>query len=137
STPPLRREVGCRSTEWRTASKLQCRSDGQVLSAKTALRLRRLQIVRAAASDGAQARIGLPLGMLTSLMKNRQGDINVTLPIGGRLDDPRFELGEAIWGAVRAVAVNAITLPVSWIGRVRFRGGSKIGRIDVEPAPLE
>ena len=137
ANPYLLRQVGWKSTEGRITSKLQCRIDGQALSAKTDLRLSRLQIVRAAASDGAQARIGLPLGMLTSLMKNRQGDINVTLPIGGRLDDPRFEFSEAIWGAVRAVAVNAITLPVSWIGRVRFRGDSKIERIDVDPVPFE
>jgi len=70
-------------------------------------------------------------------MKNRHGDINVTLPIGGRLDDPRFDFSEAIWGAVRAVAVNAITLPVSWIGRVRFTRDSRIERIDVNPVDFE
>ena len=61
----------------------------------------------------------------------------MTLPVGGRLDDPRFEVKEAIWDAVRAVAVKTITLPVSWIGRVRFSADSKIERIEVDPLPFE
>jgi hypothetical protein len=96
-----------------------------------------LQLVRAAAEDNAQARLGLPLGVITSLMKNSRGDINLSLPIGGRLNDPRFELSEAIWGAVRAVAIKAITLPVSWIGRVRFSQDSRIERIEVDPVTFE
>lgn len=137
ANPYLLGQVGWKSTEGRITSKIQCKIDGQALSAKTDIRLSQLQVVRAAASDGAQARIGLPLGVITALMKNRRGDINVSLPVGGRLDDPRFELSEAIWGAVRAVAVNAITLPVSWIGRVRFTPDSRIERIEVDPVPFE
>jgi hypothetical protein len=137
TNPYLLRQVGWKSTEGRITSKIQCRIDGEALSAKTDIRLSRLQVVHAAASDGAQAHIGLPLGMLTSLMKNRRGDIDISLPIGGRLNDPRFEFREAIWSAVRAVAVNAITAPVSWIGRVRFSPDSKIERIDVDPVPFE
>ncbi|HMH50476.1 MAG TPA: DUF748 domain-containing protein [Candidatus Acidoferrum sp.] len=137
TNPYLLRQVGWKSTDGRITSKLQCRIDGQALSVKTDIRLSQLQVVRAAASDGAQARIGLPLGVITSLMKNRRGDITLSLPVGGRLDDPRFEFGEAIWGAVRAVAVNAITLPVSWIGRVRFSPDSRIERIEVDPVPFD
>jgi hypothetical protein len=137
ANPYLVRQVGWKSTEGRVTSKLQCRVDGDALSARTDIRLSGFHVVRAASSDGARSRIGLPLGMLTSLMKNRQGDIDVSLPIGGRLDDPRFDFSEAIWGAVRAVAINAITLPVSWIGRVRFTGDSRIERIEVDPVPFE
>ena len=137
ANPYLLRQVGWKSTEGRITSKIQCKIDGQALSAKTDIRLSQLHVMKAAASDGAQARIGLPLGVITALMKNRRGDINLSLPVGGRLDDPRFELSEAIWGAVRAVAVNAITLPVSWIGRVRFTPDSRIERIEVDPVPFE
>jgi uncharacterized protein DUF748 len=137
ANPYLLRQVGWKSTEGRITSKIQVKIDGQALSAKTDIRLSQLQVTKGAASDGAQSRIGLPLGVITALMKNRRGDINVSLPVGGRLDDPRFELSEAIWGAVRAVAVNAITLPVSWIGRVRFTPDSRIERIEVDPVPFE
>jgi hypothetical protein len=137
ANPYMLRQAGWKSTEGRVTSKLQCRIDGDALSVKTDIRLSGLQIVRASEADGAQARIGLPLGMLTSLMKNRHGDIALSLPVGGRLDDPRFDFGEAVWGAVRAVAINAITLPVSWIGRVRFTQNSRIERIEVDPVTFQ
>src|SRR6185503_9788678 len=97
----------------------------------------RLQLVRTASHDETQTRIGLPLGLITTLMKNRRGDINLSFPVGGRLSDPRFDFREAIWGAVRTVAVNAITLPVSWIGRVHFTPDSRIERIQVDPVTFE
>src|SRR5438309_9139554 len=36
-----------------------------------------------------RSRIGLPLGMIVALMKDRRGDIRLSLPVGGRLSDPR------------------------------------------------
>jgi hypothetical protein len=137
TNPYLLKQVGWKTADGRLTSKLQCRIDGDALSARTDIRLSRLQLVRAGEHDGAQARIGLPLGVITALMKNSRGDINVSLPVGGRLGDPRFDFREAVWGAVRAVAINAITLPVSWIGRVRFTGDSRIERIEINPVPFE
>jgi len=92
--------------------------------------------VRAEARDETKTRIGLPLGMLTSLMKNSRGDIELSIPVGGRLTDPRFEFSEAIWGAVRTVAVNAIALPVSWIGRIRYTRDARIDAIEIDPIPF-
>ena len=43
-------------------------------------------------------------------MKDRRGDITLAFPVGGRLSDPRFDFRDAIWGAVRTVAINAVTL---------------------------
>jgi len=114
----------------------RCRIDGDSLDAKTEIALSRLQVARAAANDQAQARIGLPLGMIIALMKDSHGDIRVTLPISGRLSDPRFDMSEAIWSTVRNVAVKAITAPVSWIGRVQLDSHSRIQRIDIDPIPF-
>jgi hypothetical protein len=111
--------------------------DGDALSAKTDIRLSHLQLVRAGEHDEAQKRIGLPLGVITTLMKNKQGDINLSLPVGGRLSDPRFDYSEALWSSIRTVSINAIKLPVSWIGRVRFTRDSRIERIDIDPVTFE
>ncbi len=137
TNPYLLEHAGWKTTEGRLTSTLECRIEGDALSARTDIRVSRLQLVRAAEHDGAQARIGLPLRMLTALMKDRHGDITLSLPVGGSLRDPRFDLGEVIWGAVRTVAINAITLPVSWIGRVHFSPDSRIERIEVDPVPFE
>jgi hypothetical protein len=108
-----------------------------VLDAKTDIRLSRLQLARAGSHDEAQARIGLPLGTIVALMKDARGDIAMSIPVGGHLRDPRFDFSDAIWKAVRTVAINAITLPVSWIGRVRFGADSRVQDIEVDPIPFQ
>jgi Domain of Unknown Function (DUF748) len=137
TNPYLLRQVGWQTREGRLTTKLSCRIDGDTLSARTDVRLSRLQLVRGATHDEAQARIGLPLGLITTLLKDRRGDITVSFPVGGRLSDPRFDFRETIWSAVRTVAINAITLPVSWIGRVQFTPDSRIERIQVDPVTFE
>src|SRR5438128_1249130 len=121
---------------WLTTS-LHCRIDGDNLDAKTEILLSRLQVARASGNDQAQARIGLPLGMIVSLMKNRRGDIQLALPVGGRVNDPRFDFTEVIWSTLRNAAVNAITAPVSWIGRVQLSDDSRVQRIEVDPIRFE
>jgi len=121
---------------WLTTS-LRCRIDGDNLDAKTEILLSRLQVARASGNDEAQARIGLPLGTIISLMKDRRGDIHLALPVGGRLSDPRFDFREVIWSTLRNAAVKAIMAPVSWIGRVQFGADSRIQRIEVDPIPFE
>ena len=120
---------------WLTTA-IRCHIDGDALDARTEIQVSRLQLARAGAGDGAQARIGLPLGMLVSLMKDARGDIRVAVPVRGRLSDPRFDFSEAIWSTIRNVAVKAIAAPVSWIGRVQFSADSRIERIDVDPIPF-
>jgi hypothetical protein len=137
TNPYLLHQVGWQTREGRLTTKLSCRIDGDALSARTDVRLSRLQLVRGASHDEAQARIGLPLGLITTLMKDRRGDINVSFPVGGRLSDPRFDFRETIWSAIRAVAINAVTSPVSWIGRVQFTPDSRIERIQVDPVTFE
>jgi uncharacterized protein involved in outer membrane biogenesis len=137
TNPYLLQQVGWKSAEGRLTTKLQCRIDGDALSAKTEVRVSRLSLLRAGSHDEAQKRVGLPLGLLTTLLKDRRGDISVSFPVGGRLNDPRFDFREAIWTAIRSVAINAVTLPVSWIGRMHFSPDSKIERIQVDPILFE
>jgi hypothetical protein len=137
TNPYLARQVGWQTREGRLTTTVQCRIDGDALSARTDVRLSRLQLVRASSHDEAQTRIGLPLGLMTTLLKDRRGDIVVSFPVGGRLDDPRFDFREAIWGALRTVAIKTITLPVSWIGRVQFSPDSRIEQIQVDPVAFE
>jgi len=117
---------------WLTTN-LQCRIDGDNLTAKADVLVSRLQLARAGGHDEAQARIGLPLGMITSLMKDRHGDIKLALPVDGRVNDPRFDFKEVIWSTLRNVAVKAITAPVSLIGRVKSDADSRIERIEIDP----
>jgi len=137
TNPYLLNQVAWEARDGWLTTNLHCRIDGDNLEAKTEILLSRLQVARASGRDEAQARIGLPLGMIVSLMKNRHGDIHLALPVGGRVNDPRFDFTEVIWSTLRNAAVKAITAPVSWIGRVRFSDDSRIQRIEVNPIQFE
>jgi hypothetical protein len=137
TNPYLIQQVGWRTREGRLATKIRCRIDGDALSAHTDFRLSRLELEQAGDHDETLVRIGLPLGLMTGLLKDPRGDINLSFPVRGRLSDPRFDFREAIWGAIQTVSINAITLPVSWIGRIHFGDDSRIQQIEVDPIPFE
>lgn len=138
ANPYLRRMTAWIAREGRLSADLRLRlADGQV-DARNDVQLVRLRMQRAqAGEDEARQRLGLPLGLLTGLMKNTRGEIRLPLAISGRLDDLRLELGEAIWSALRRIAINTIALPVSWIGRVYYTHEALIEDIDVDPVWFE
>jgi uncharacterized protein involved in outer membrane biogenesis len=121
---------------WLTTS-IEGRIDGDTLEARADVLVSRLQLARVAGQDEAQTRLGLPLGMITSLMKDRHGDIHLALPIGGRVNDPRFDFRELIWSTVRNAALKVITGPVSLIGRVKTGADSHIQQIEIDPVRFE
>jgi hypothetical protein len=136
TSPYLIEQVAWEARDGWLSTVFRCRVDGDTLDARTEIRLSRLQVAKVGSRDQAQSHIGLPLGMIVALMKDRHGDIRVTLPVSGRLSDPRFDVSEAIWSTIRNVAVRAITAPVSWIGHVELDSKSRIQRIDVDPIPF-
>ena len=137
TNPYLANGVAWEARNGSLTTNIQCRIDGNDLQAKADVLVSRLQLARSGGHDEAQARIGLPLGMITSLMKDRHGDIRLTLPIGGRVNDPRFQLREVIWSTLRNVALKAVTGPVSLIGRVKSSADSRIERIEIDPIRFE
>lgn len=132
ANPYLLSRVGWEATGGWLDTNFSCRIEGDALDAKTDIRLSRLELARGT-HDEAQARIGLPLGLIVALIEDSRGDIHVSIPVDGRLRDPHFDFSEAIWSAVRNVAIKTITAPVSWIGRVQMSADSRIERIEVNP----
>lgn len=63
-----------------------------------------------------QERIGLPLGLLIALLKDKTGRIVITFPIFGPLSDPTFDWTNAIWATIRNAVVKVVTLPIRSIG---------------------
>ncbi len=132
ANPYLLSRLGWDATGGWLATNLSCRIEGDALEAKTDIRLSRLELARGT-HDEAQARIGLPLGLIVALIEDSRGDIHVSIPVDGRLRDPHFDFSEAIWSAVRNVAIKTIAAPVSWIGRVQMSPDSRIERIEINP----
>ena len=67
--------------------------------------------------------IKLPVLLAVALMKDRNGVIDVDLPIGGSLDDPQFSVGGIIFRIIGNIISKAVTAPFALLGSL-FGGGS-------------
>jgi hypothetical protein len=78
----------------------------------------------------------LPVGLAVSLLENRNGIIDLNIPVTGSLDDPEFSVGGIIVKVIVNLVTKAVTAPFSLIGsmfggspdmdlsRVQFASGS-------------
>ena len=76
--------------------------------------------------------VKLPLRLAVALLKDRNGVIDLGLPITGSLDDPKFRLGPIIWKAFVGLLANVATSPFKLLGGM-FGGGEEVNLIDFEP----
>src|SRR5579871_2763864 len=76
--------------------------------------------------------VSLPVKLAVALLKDRNGVIDIDLPIGGSLDDPTFRIGPFIWKAIVNICEKAVTAPFALLGRL-FGGGPELQFIDFDP----
>src|SRR5579871_3075208 len=69
--------------------------------------------------------VSLPVKLAVALLKDRNGVIDIDLPIGGSLDDPTFRIGPFIWKAIVNICEKAVTAPFALLGRL-FGGGPEL-----------
>ena len=73
--------------------------------------------------------IGLPVKLAVALLKDSKGVIDLDLPIGGSIDDPKFKVGPIIWKAVVGLLTKIVTAPFALLGSL-FGGGEDLSFID-------
>ena len=74
----------------------------------------------------------LPVSLAISLLKNRQGQIDLNLPVEGKLDDPQFKLGPVILKMIGNMILKVITSPFSIIGSMFGGGGEELSYAEFE-----
>ena len=74
----------------------------------------------------------LPVTLAVALLKDRNGVIDINLPISGSLDDPQFSLGGIIVKVIVNLIVKAITAPFALIGSL-FGGGEEMAYLEFAP----
>jgi len=78
--------------------------------------------------------VSLPIKLAVALLKDRNGVIDLDVPVTGSLDDPHFRLGPVIWKVVRNLLVKIVTAPFALLGKL-FGGGPDLQFVDF-PAGL-
>ncbi|MGN6390124.1 MAG: DUF748 domain-containing protein [Burkholderiaceae bacterium] len=66
----------------------------------------------------------LPVQFALSLLRDRNGVINVNVPISGSLDDPQFSVGGIVLKVIGNVIVKAVSKPFALLGSI-FGSGSE------------
>jgi hypothetical protein len=89
------------------------------------------QLEFGAATESKQA-VPLPIKLAVSLLKDRNGVIDLDLPVGGSLDDPSFHIGPIIWKVFVNLLTKAVTAPFALLGKL-FGGGPELSNIDFPP----
>ncbi|SEK02743.1 MULTISPECIES: DUF748 domain-containing protein [unclassified Variovorax] len=106
--------------------------DGQ-LTATNKLVLNQLQF----GEEVAGAPASLPVKLAVALLADRNGVIDVDLPLSGSLNDPQFSVGPLIWKAVVNLIVKAVTAPFSLLTGGLGGGSGESSAITFEPGGSE
>lgn len=78
-------------------------------------------------AEGATA--SLPVKLAVALLADRNGMIDLDLPISGSLNDPQFSLGPVIVKVILNVIVKAITAPFSLLSNALGGGGEALSMV--------
>jgi len=78
----------------------------------------------------------LPVQLAVALLKDRNGVIDINLPIGGSLDDPQFSVGAVIVKVVVNLITKAVTAPFALLGSL-FGGGDELSFIEYAPGSVD
>lgn len=79
----------------------------------------------------------LPVLLAVSLLKDRNGVIDIDLPISGSLDDPQFSVGRIIVRVIVNLITKAITAPFSLLASAFGGGGQELGFVEFAPGSTE
>ena len=110
------------------------RIEGDELEATNDAGLEGLDVVRSPTrATPPKWPIGLPLDTFVSLLKDRRGHVELSVPVHGRLSSPEFDLGDAIWSALRGLAFKTVGLPFALIGKLFVTEDSRIESLSVNP----
>ena len=132
--PYLIRQLGWVAKGGTMTAVVRYRIVGDDLEAANDITLVALEVERPASGAGPQ---GPPLDTIVSLLKNREGVIKLNVPVHGSLSAPEFEYGDAVWAAMRNLAIRLVALPFSLVGKMFFTEDSRIQAVTVDPVTFQ
>ena len=102
--------------------------ENRTLQAKQKFIIDQLELGERVESEDA---VRLPLKLAVALLKDRNGVIDIDLPMSGSLDDPQFRMGPLIWKAFVGLITKAATAPFALLGSL-FGGGEEMNQIEFD-----
>jgi hypothetical protein len=77
----------------------------------------------------------LPVPLAVALLKDRQGRIDIDLPIRGDLNDPDFKYGKAVWSTLGNLLTKMVASPFALMGKLvpGIEDGEELQHLTFEP----
>lgn len=100
---------------------------GRHLEAQNLVRVDQLTLGEESHSPDATK---LPVKLGLAVLQDRDGVIELDVPVDGNVDDPEFRLGKLIWHAVGNVFTKIVTAPFAALGALFGGGGERLDLVD-------
>jgi hypothetical protein len=121
--------AGYNITKGKLTTELHYKVEGRKLDAQHHITVDQLEFGDKTASKDA---VSLPVKLAVALLKDRNGVIDLDIPVTGTLDDPKFRLGPIIWKVLVNILEKAVTAPFALLGSL-FGGGPDLQFVDFRP----
>jgi Domain of Unknown Function (DUF748) len=121
--------AGYNITKGKLTTELHYKVDGGKLDAQHHIIVDQLEFGDKTASKDA---VSLPVKLAVALLRDRNGVIDLNVPVNGTLDDPHFKVWPIIWKVLVNLLEKAVTAPFALLGSL-FGGGPDLQYIDFQP----
>jgi hypothetical protein len=125
--------AGYNITKGKLTTELHYRVNGRKLNAQHHITIDQLEFGDKTASKDA---VSLPVKLAVALLRDRDGVIDLDIPVAGSLDDPTFRVAPIIWKVFVNILEKAVTAPFALLGAL-FGGGPDLQFIDFEPGAAQ
>lgn len=129
ATPYSGRFAGYKIEKGKLSMDVEYKIEERHLTAEHHLVIDQLELGERVESPDA---VHLPLKLAIALLKDRNGVIDLNLPVTGSLDDPQFSLAPLLWKAVVNLFAKVATAPFALLGHL-FGGGEQMNFIEFAP----
>lgn len=128
-TPYVEKYLGYELTKGQLAMDLTYLVEDNKLRGQNNAVLTQLTLGDAVSSPSATQ---LPIKLAIALLKDRNGNIDIDLPVKGDLNDPEFSIGGIVVKMLGNLILDIVTSPFKMLGAM-FGEGEELSHIDFEP----
>jgi hypothetical protein len=132
-TPYVEKFTGYPLNSGRLSATLQYEIQQQALNAQNVFQIDQLTLGSRVESPDATS---LPVKLAVALLKDRNGRIDLDVPVTGRLDDPEFRVAPIIFKTIANLITRAATSPFRLLGGLAG-GGEELSFLEFAPGSAE